>query len=69
MALIELQWRINPYYVGIIISAPAMAATILAKDGFIVSEEQAWKTLDFLYAMAVIAVDQYLNSDKDASIS
>ena len=43
---------------------PPMAVAILAKDGLIVSEEQAERILAFVYNIAEITVDQYLNTNK-----
>ncbi|MCX2681611.1 hypothetical protein OOZ15_16780 [Galbibacter sp. EGI 63066] len=42
----------------------ARAVNLLAKDGIIVTEEQAEFILEFLYDMAEIAVEQYLKEHK-----
>ncbi len=42
----------------------AMAVAILAKDGLIVSVEQAVRILAFMYNIAEITVDQYLDANK-----
>ncbi len=41
-----------------------MAVAILAKDGLIVSEEQAERILAFMYNIAEITVDQDLDANK-----
>ncbi len=42
----------------------AMAVAILAKDGLIVSEEQAERILAFMYNIAEITLDQDLDANK-----
>ncbi|WP_335964644.1 hypothetical protein [Galbibacter sp. PAP.153] len=39
------------------------AQKLLKEDGVILNEEQTQSVLDFLYDMAEIVVDQYLNTD------
>ena len=44
---------------------PEMARVLLMEDGIEVDAEQAKMILDFLYAMAEIAVDRYLGAKEN----
>ena len=44
--------------------SPSMTVAILAKNSLIVSEAEAVKILNFMYTMAEIDIDQYLNANK-----
>lgn len=43
----------------------AKAVELLAQDGIVISEEQAKIILEFMYEMAEVVVDQYLNNIKE----